>query len=379
MNMNFFRRIGAVSTAALVLGTLGADAAIQSEKAVFDTEIFAEGLDHPWAMVRLPDGRFLVTERPGRLRIIENGTLLPDAVQGIPEVFARGQGGLFDIELHPEYEKNGWIYLSYAEPRGDRALTKIIRGRLKGNAFVDQEAIFEAPDEDYVRSDIHFGGRMQFDSKNFLFFSIGDRGDVTKPENNAQKLTNVKGKIHRIHDDGRVPLDNPFYNKSGAAKSIWTWGNRNPQGLRFDRDGNLWEVEHGPRGGDELNLIQRGKNYGWPIVTFGINYSGTPITDKTSAPGMEDPVIHWTPSIAVAGLDIYYGGRFPEWKGNLFATALAHQKLVRMEVDKDRKVTHQEILLEGQGRIRDIFCDGDDIYVIYDEPGKIVRLVAADA
>jgi len=350
---------------------------VQSEKAQFTVQPVVDGLDHPWSMMRLPDGRFLITERPGRLRIIENGQLLPEPVAGIPEVYANGQGGLFDIELHPDYENNGWIYLCYAAPRGDKGLTKIIRGRLKDHEFVDQEVIFEAPEQDYVNGGLHFGGRMQFDGKGFLFFSIGDRGDVTTPKNNAQQLGNVKGKIHRIHDDGRIPFDNPFYTESGAAKSIWTLGNRNPQGLRFDREGNLWEVEHGPRGGDELNLIKKGANYGWPIVTFGINYSGTPITDKTSAPGMEDPVIHWTPSIAVGGIDFYYGDAFPEWKGNLFATALAHQKLVRLEIDSNKKVTHQEILLEGQGRIRDVYCDGDDIYLIYDEPGKIVRLVPA--
>lgn len=377
--MNLSPRVAILALAGLLPAFVFAQAVVKSEKATFRTETFVEGLDHPWAMARLPDGRFLVTERPGRLRIIEEGRLLPEAVEGVPEVFARGQGGLFDIELHPKYSENGWIYLSYADPKDGKALTKIVRGRLKENRFVDQETIFEAPVVEYTGTDIHFGGRMQFDEKNFLYFSVGDRGDVTKPENNAQNLANVKGKIHRVHDDGRIPFDNPFANKGGATKSIWTWGNRNPQGLRFDKSGNLWAVEHGPRGGDELNLIERGENYGWPIVTFGINYSGTPITDKRSAPGMQDPVVQWTPSIAVGGIDVYEGDQFPGWKGNLIATALAHQKLVRMEVDANHKVTHQEILLEGQGRIREIYCDGDDIYVIYDEPGKIVRLVAANS
>lgn len=362
----------------LGIGSVGAqdNAVISSEKARFKVETLADGFDHPWGLEKLPDGRFLVTERPGRLRVIENGKVLPEPIKGIPEVWARGQGGLLDVRLHPDYAKNGWIYLSYSDPRGDKALTKIVRGRVKDGAWVDQETIFEAPSDQYVGTGVHFGNRICFDGKGFMFFSIGDRGDVTKPQNNAQKLTNVKGKIHRLRDDGSVPMDNPFYARGGAMKSIWSWGVRNPQGLCFDAKGNLWEVEHGPRGGDELNLIQRGKNYGWPICTYGINYDGTPITDKRSAPGMESPVTYWVPSIAVGSVEFYHGDQFPGWRGNLIATALAHQKIVRLEIDPANKVTHQEILLERTGRIRDIRCfDDGSIYLVYDEPGKIVRLV----
>ncbi|MDD5198520.1 MAG: PQQ-dependent sugar dehydrogenase [Terrimicrobiaceae bacterium] len=364
----------------LSAGWLGAQQpeVIASERARFKIEVLADGLDHPWGMVKLPDGRFLVTERPGRLRVIAGGKLLPEPIKGIPPVFARGQGGLLDIQLHPDYAKNGWIYLSLADPQGDKGLTKVIRGRIKDGVWVDQQTIFQAPADQYVPGGNHFGCRMQFDGKGFLFFSVGERGDVTTPANNAQKLTNVKGKIHRLRDDGKVPMDNPFYKTPGATQSIWSWGHRNPQGLHFDRYGTLWEAEHGPRGGDELNVIRKGLNYGWPLVTFGINYSGTPITDKTSAPGMESPVIHWTPSIAVGGIDFYHGSEFPAWNGNLFATALAHQKLVRMEIDASNHVTHQEILLEKTGRMRDIRCyDDGSLYLIYDDPGKIVRLVPA--
>lgn len=354
--------------------------AIASEKARFKVEVVAEGLDHPWAIARLPDGRLLVTERPGRLRILENGRLWPEPVAGTPAVYARGQGGLLDVVLHPDYAKNGWIYLAFSDPQGDLGLTKIVRGRLKDNAWTDQETIFEAAPGEYTASNVHFGCRMQFDSAGDLFFTIGDRGDVTKPTNNAQKLTNAKGKVHRVHADGRIPADNPFVKESGAIPSIWSWGHRNPQGLRFAADGSLWEVEHGPRGGDELNIIERGKNYGWPLVTFGINYSGTPISDKTEAPGLQSPVTHWTPSIGIGGMDFYTGDQFAAWKGNLFITALVHQKLLRLELDADRKVAHQEILLEKSGRIRDVRDLGDGfLYLVYDEPGRIVRLVPADS
>jgi glucose/arabinose dehydrogenase len=353
---------------------------LATEKAKFRAETVVEGLKNPWAAAFLPDGRILITEREGRLRVVENGELRPDPVSGIPGVWAKGQGGLLDVELHPDFQANGWIYLSYSDPKPEGSMTKIIRGRLKENAFVDQEVIFEAPLSEYTAAGTHFGNRMEFDGKGYLFFTIGDRGDKTVPENNAQKLGNHKGKTFRVHDDGRIPEDNPFAGKAGAVPAIWSYGNRNGQGLRFDqRTGLLWESEHGPRGGDEINIIRKGLNYGWPVVTHGINYSGKPITDKTEAPGMEPPALQWTPSIAVAGIDFYHGNKFPGWKGNLFATALAHQKLVRMEIDAQNKITHQEILLEKSGRIRDIRMPEDGyVYLVYDEPGKLVRLVPAE-
>lgn len=353
-----------------------ADDVITSNKQRFRVETLAEGLQNPWSIAKLPDGRFLVTERPGRLRIIENGKLLASPVEGVPEVWAKGQGGLLDVVLHPDYEKNGWIYLSFSKPLPKGALTSIIRGRLKDNKLVDQEVIFEPPAEEATEGAAHFGCKLVFDKQGHLFFSLGDRGDVTTPANNAQRTDNVKGKIHRINDDGSIPKDNPFVGKPGARETIWSYGNRNPQGLVMDyATGNLWETEHGPRGGDELNLIEKGKNYGWPVVTYGINYSGTPITDHTEQEGMEPPVIHWTPSIAASGLVFYNGDKFPNWRGNLFAGALAHQKIVRLTLDNG-KVTDQEILLEKTGRIRDVraFDDGF-LTIVYDDPGKVVRLV----
>lgn len=342
----------------------------------FRVETVAEGLRNPWGMVLLPDGRILATERGGALRLIEQGRLLPEPVRGTPEVFARGQGGLLDIELHPQYATNGWIYLAYSKPYEKGGMTAIVRGRLKDGAWVDQETVFEAPADEATGGPVHFGCRMEFDAEGFLFFSIGDRGDKPSPENNAQQLGNAKGKVHRITDAGKVPPDNPFAGQEGKSASIWSLGNRNIQGMRFQPGtGLLWATEHGPRGGDELNVIRKGRNYGWPVVSFGINYNGTPFTDKTEAPGMEPPVVHWTPSIAVCGIDFYAGDQFPQWKGHLFAAALAHRKVVRVVLDGE-KVVQQEDLLKDSGRVRDIRCPEDGfIYVIYDEPGKIVRLV----
>jgi glucose/arabinose dehydrogenase len=355
-------------------------AVTSSEEHAFKAETWIQGLEAPWGMVKLPDGRFLVTERPGRLRIIENGMLQEAPVTGTPEVWARGQGGLLDIELHPHYAENGWIYLSIAKPLEKGALTSIVRGKLKGNAFTELETVFDPPAEEATNAGIHFGSRIEFDAEGYLYFSIGDRGDVLTPENNAQKLGNVKGKIHRLHDDGRVPEDNPFVNTPGARPSIWCQGNRNPQGLRFQPGtGILWETEHGPQGGDELNTIRKGANYGWPVISYGVNYGAEkkPFTDKTEMEGMEQPVTYWTPSIAVCGIDFYSGDAFPKWKGNLFVSALAHNKLVRVVLENG-KVAHQEMLLQGQGRIRDVRCFDDGfVYVIYDQPGKIVRLVPA--
>ncbi|MBS0656966.1 MAG: PQQ-dependent sugar dehydrogenase [Verrucomicrobia bacterium] len=351
---------------------------VRSQKASFRVVPVATGLRNPWGLVKLPDGRFLVTERPGTLRVIgAGGQLQPEPVRGIPAVYARGQGGLLDIQLHPKYSNNGWIYLAYSDPGpGGTGLTKIIRGRLKANEFADQQVIFQAPAEDYSSGPVHFGCRMTFDADGYLFFSIGERGAML----NAQNLANVKGKIHRLHDDGRVPADNPFVKTDGARPSIWAYGNRNPQGLIIHPEtGVLWETEHGPRGGDELNIIKRRANYGWPVITYGIDYDGSIISKKTHEPGMEQPVIHWTPSIAVAGLGIYLGQGFPQWRGNLFAAALAHMKLVRLEM-RGNEVAGQEILLERSGRIRDVrWFPGDDaLYVVYDEPGKVVKLIPAE-
>lgn len=347
---------------------------IRSEELSFRREVMVEGLKDAWAMAKLPDGRILATEKPGQLRIIENNVLLPEPVANVPEVDKGGQGGLLDVELHPDYATNGWIYLAFSKKTDKGSSTNIIRAKLKDNALVDIETVFAPPIEDYTHGGNHYGCRIEFDKDKFLFFGIGDRGDKTTPENRAQNLGHIAGKIHRLHDDGKVPEDNPFVKTDGARPSIWAWGIRNPQGLRFQPGtGLLWETEHGPRGGDELNTIKKGANYGWPIITYGINYSGTPITDITEKEGMEQPATYWTPSIAVSAIDFVTGDVFAKWKGNLLVGSLAHQKVIRVVLDKDNKVTHQEIILQGGGRIRDIRCWDGLIYVLYGE-GRIVKL-----
>jgi len=356
--------------------------AIRTELHTYRIETVADGLETPWAIDFLPDGRMLVTEKSGRLRLSgDDGRLLREPIRGTPEVLDRGQGGLMEVAVHPRYAENGWIYLAYSDPATDergqaQSLTKIVRGKIRDGAWIDQQTIWEAPQKFYrPGGGVHFGCRIAFDRDGFLYFSHGERG---RPAD-AQDLTRPNGKIHRLHDDGRIPADNPFVNEPDAFRSIWTYGNRNPQGLDFDpRTGLLWETEHGPRGGDELNLIRRGANYGWPVVTYGMNYNGTPITPDTAKPGMEQPVIHWTPSIAVCGIDFYEGRAFPGWHGNLLVSALAQQELRRVVIENER-VTHQEVILRDIGRLRDVASGPDGfIYVAVNDPGRIVRLVPAD-
>jgi aldose sugar dehydrogenase len=351
---------------------------VKSEKHAFRIELVAEGLDTPWGMAFLPDGRMLVTERPGRLRFLTAGQPLMESVTGLPTVWAQQDGGLMDVALHPDYVKNGWVYLSYAEPGPTRgaSMTVIVRGRVRDLKWVDQEILYKAPPELYWVDNTHFGSRFLFDKEGHLFYSIGDRGHM----NDAQDLSLPNGKIHRILDDGRIPKDNPFVGKPGALGSIWSYGNRNVQGMAWSPvTGELWAAEHGPRGGDELNRIERGHNYGWPVITYGIDYDGTPISDKTEMPGMDQPVVQWTPSIATCAINFYTGDRFPGWKNDLFLTALAFQELRRLVVE-GQKVVQQEILIKNSGRVRDVLTGPDGfLYVVFNQPGRIVRLVPADA
>lgn len=344
---------------------------IRSEKETFKIETLVEGLKTPWALEKLPDGRFLFTERAGTVHFFDEKGLDPTPISGVPKVFAQGQGGMLDLKLHPQYRENGWIYLSFSDPQGDKAFTKIIRGKIINHEWTSSETIFEAPQSLYSKSGVHYGSRMVFDDQGFLFFAIGDRGDMKE----AQNLRKPHGKIHRVFDDGKIPTDNPFFSQEGALKSIWSYGHRNPQGLFFDREsGKLWETEHGPKGGDELNLIHKGHNYGWPLVCYGINYNGQPISDKQEAEGITNPITYWVPSIAVSNVLVYRGNQHYQWKENLFVVSLAHQKLIRLEVEND-KITHQEVLWDQKGRMRDIrtFDDGY-IYILFNDPGKIIRL-----
>jgi len=348
--------------------------------------VVEDGLDIPWALAFLPDGRKLVTERPGGLRVIRaDGTLDPRPVEGTPGVIHHGQGGMMEVAVHPDYEENGWIYLGFADgwyekpeakgrERGPRTITAIVRGRIEDHRWVDQEWIWKADRQFYTDQGVHFGTRIVFD-QGYVYFVIGERNGWQQ----AQDLSRPNGKIFRLFDDGRVPPDNPFVDRKDAIPGIWSYGHRNPQGLDMGpRDGALYDTEHGPRGGDELNRILKGRNYGWPVITYGMNYNGTPITGLTEKEGMEQPVIHWTPSIAACGLDFYTGDRFPGWKHDLFAGALAQKEVRRLRLE-GRKVVEQEVILKDLGRVRDV-ADGPDgfLYVVLNDPHRILRLVPAD-
>lgn len=339
----------------------------------FRIETVATGFSIPWAIAFLPDGGMLITERGGTLRQVRNDIAL-EPVRGTPEVWARGQGGLLEVALHPDYADNGWIYLGFSESvNGGEGTTAIARGRIIDNAWVDQEWIFRVPLEHHSSRGQHFGTRFVF-KDGYLFFSIGDRGE----RETAQDPSSPNGKVHRIHDDGRIPDDNPFTGSAGAFPSIWTLGNRNIQGMALNpADGALYASEHGPRGGDELNRIERGLNYGWPVITYGMEYSGSPITARTEAPGMEQPLIEWTPSLAVCGMDFYAGEAFPLWQGSLLSGGLSSQQLNRIVLE-DGKVVLDEVLLRGIGRIRDVGIGPDGlVYLVLNGPDQIVRLLPA--
>lgn len=342
--------------------------------------VVGEGLTMPWSMAFLPDGRMLVTELPGRLRVVEEGRLSPETIVGTPRVRAKGQGGLIEVALHPEFKDNGWVYLSYSDHGSnsvgaDVSMTAIARGRIKGGQWTDEQTIFRAPIETYVATAHHFGNRLVFDGSGHLFFSIGDRGQML----DAQSVSLPNGKIHRIMDDGRIPEDNPFAKAPDAIKSVWSLGNRNAQGLaQHPVTGELWETEHGPRGGDELNLILPGRNYGWPVITHGMDYSGTPVTGGlTAKQGLEQPVIHWTPSIAVCGIDFYNGDKFPNWRNNLFVTGLGSQEFRRVVIE-GHTVKEQEVIFKNIGRVRDVVSGPDGfLYIALNKPDQIVRLEPA--
>jgi glucose/arabinose dehydrogenase len=282
---------------------------------------------------------------------------------------------MLDVAVHPDHAANGWVYLSFSDPGdGGAAMTAVLRGKLREGRLVEQQTLFRAPREQYRRGQVHFGSRFVFDGQ-YLFFSIGERGH----QEDAQELSRPNGKVHRIFDDGRVPEDNPFAKQPGALPTIWSFGHRNPQGLaREPKTGALWDVEHGPRGGDELNLVRPGKNYGWPRVTFGMNYDGTPITSRTEGPGFEPPVLHWTPSIAVSSIDFYAGERFPRWKGHLLLGSLAAEELRRLVIE-DEKVAKQELLFKGIGRVRDVVVGPDGlVYLALNGPDRVARLVPVE-
>lgn len=344
-----------------------------------------DGLIQPWSMAWLPNGDMLVTEKPGRLRLVRDGELLPEAVPGVPEVFysPRGQGGLFEVVPHPDFAENRWVYLTFAKPVGDSSTTTIIRGRFENDELTNVVEIFAAQSVGFG----HYGGKLLFDDDGYMFFVVGDRqarttGDLTTQQ--AQDTSNHAGTVMRLHEDGSAPDDNPFVGDDDALPEIWSFGHRSPQGLAIHPEtGDLWETEHGPQGGDELNRIEPGVNYGWPVVGYGVNYGsiGSPIHGGIGQEDMRSPDHIWVPSIAASGLMIYSGDQFPGWHGSIFAGGLMGEQLARLHMSDDyREVIVEETLAYDMGRIRDV-RQGPDGYIYLaishrtgDEETPIVRL-----
>ena len=337
----------------------------------------AQGFEHPWGLAFLPDGRMLVTERPGRLRIVSADGAVSAPVSGVPAVYANGQGGLLDVALDPDFANDPWVYLSFSEPGEGGGGTAVARGRLTGGSLSDVAVIFrQAPKLDAGQ---HFGSRLVFDRPGRLDVTSGDRGNWDNP----QRLDRGQGKIFRIHRDGSIPADNPFVGREDANPAIWSYGHRNAQGAALHPlTGALWQTEHGARGGDELNIPQAGRNYGWPVITLGINYNGEPIgSGQKQAPGMEQPIHSWTPSIAPSGLAFYTADRFPSWKGSLFVGALAFQRVVRLTLDGDTVLSEEPLLVDFGERIRDVRQGPDGyLYLLTDDAkGKLLRVGLAAA
>ena len=346
---------------------------VNTDLEAYNVKLFSEGYIIPWGMSFLPDGSLLVNDISGKMyKVSKNGEKKVE-IKGIPNIYYRGQGGLLDVEIHPNFENNNIVYISYSDlidkPFKNISFTAIARANLDNYELKNFKVIYRANDNHYSSSPYHFGSRIAIDEK-YIYFSIGDRGK----QNDAQDKLSPSGKIHRLFLDGSIPSDNPFKDKNGDPSSIFCYGNRNPQGLAFDSSGRLWELEHGPKGGDELNIIEKGKNYGWPVITYGVNYNGTKITDITHKKGMEQPIWHWTPSIAVCGMKIYSGGEFTSWSGNVLVTSLKFEYLERVVVN-DRKMVEREIIYEPGSRVRDVEIDpAGNIYVALENPGRIVKL-----
>lgn len=337
------------------------------------------GLNHPWAMAFLPEGGVLITERPGNLRLLRIPGGLSKPLAGVPKVAAQGQGGLLDVALSPDFAQDRYVYLSYAEADGSKSGTAVGRGKLSadGSALEDFRVLFRQQPK--LSSGLHYGSRLVFDDKGYLYISLGENNQ--RPT--AQDLDKLQGKVVRLKADGSVPTDNPFVGQAGARPEIWSYGHRNPQGMALNPwSGQLWENEHGPRGGDEINLVERGKNYGWPLATHGINYSGQPIPEAKAAelPGMEPPLYWWPKSPAISGMAFYNADRFPAWRNSVFIGALANQNLIRLTLDGDRVVAQEWLLTDRKQRIRDVRQGPDGyVYVLTDaSPGELLRLAPAE-
>ena len=384
--------VGIVLMATLSTGALSQDV-YQSAHHDYRVVPVAEDLVQPWSMAWLPNGDMLITEKPGRLRMVRDGQLLPEAIPGTPEVLYKGQGGLFEVVPHPDFNENQWVYLTFAKPNAnevdDGSTTAIARGRLQDDRLTNVVELFAAQASGFG----HYGGKLVFDGEGHMFLTLGDRQDFSFGDrealmaHSAQDRSNHKGVIVRLNDDGTVPDDNPFVGVDGVLPEIWSYGHRSPQGLAIHPiTGDLWESEHGPQGGDEINLIEPGNNYGWPVVGRGVNYGafGRPIHVGISEEGMTSPTNFWVPSIATSGLMIYSGDKFPMWVGDIFSGALAGEQLARVHLDDEyRSVVLEETLAYDMGRIRDVRQGPEGfIYLAISDrqggPSPIVRLEPAD-
>ena len=331
--------------------------------------LVVDDLSIPWGMTWLPDGSMIVLEKAGQMYRIQGDNRTE--ISNVPAVYNRGQGGLMDIELHPDYANNGWLYLSFAseEGGGSGGNTQIVRAKLEGNALTSIETLYKATPN--TTKGQHFGSRIEFDRNGYMYFTVGDRGSR---DENPQDITRDNGKVYRLHDDGRIPADNPFVGQANAKEAIFTYGNRNPQGMAIHPDtGKIWIHEHGPRGGDEINVVEKGTNYGWPVITYGINYSGTPITDITHQEGMAQPMHYWDPSIAPSGMAFISSDNYPSWKGDLLVGSLSFQYLEKLELDGE-SVTSRDKLLDGIGRVRNVRQGPDGLIYVAVEGKGIYRL-----
>ncbi len=334
----------------------------------------SKGLKTPWSIDFISSDTWLITEKPGRLRLYDKGQLVRKPVAEFANLETSNQGGLLDVRVDPHYKKNGWVYLSLSHTLGDKgkqpAMTKVVRGQIKKGAWHKQQTVFEAPHNTYRSAHQHYGSRIDFDSKGHLYFTVGDRGSGKT----SQDLSLPNGKVHRVYPDGKIPPDNPFLNNPKALPSIYSYGHRNPQGFAVKSDDSLWSSEHGPMGGDELNVVLKGANYGWNLLSFGREYSGKVLTETRFAEGFEAPTWVWRPSTGVCGIDFYEGKQFPYWQNHLLVGALKDQDLRLLHIDKKR-VINEEILFSGHGRVRDVSVGPDGaIYLVLNQPDRIVRL-----
>ena len=336
----------------------------------YDIETVVDGFNIPWGLAILPDGSMLISEKSGDLVHFKNGK--KTSITGLPEIWAKGQGGLLDVVLHPDFENNKYVYISYASSRGPEkgAHTAIGRGQLNGTQLVNFERLYKASPNSEAGQ--HYGSRIAFDKEGYLYFSIGERGAKFE---NPQDITRDGGKVYRLYDDGRVPEDNPFYNESGAKKAIYSFGHRNPQGMIVHpKTGAVWVNEHGPKGGDEINIVKKGANFGWPEITYGINYDGSILSEETAKPGMEQPLYYWVPSIAPSGFAFISNSKYPAWEGDFLVGSLKFGYLEKLTI-KNSKVTKREKVIDGLGRVRNVVLGPDGIIYAGIDGKGIVKIV----